>query len=59
VGTWHEFPVSDQYQLQAESFGRVIRGKEKLVWGPGDAMMNMRIIDCLFKSAASGKFVKV
>jgi predicted dehydrogenase len=59
VGTWHAFPVSDQYQLQAESFGRVIRGKEKPVWGAADAMMNMRIIDCMFKSASTGKFVKV
>ncbi len=59
MGTWHEMPISDQYQLQAESFGRVIRGKEKLIWGPADAMMSMRILDCLFKSADSGKFVKV
>jgi predicted dehydrogenase len=58
-GTWHEFPVSDQYQLQAESFGRVVRGKEKLTWGAADAMMNMRILDCLFKSGSTGKFVKI
>jgi predicted dehydrogenase len=59
VGSWHEFPISDQYQLQAESFGRVIRGKEKLVWGAADALTNMRILDCLFKSGETGKFVKV
>jgi predicted dehydrogenase len=58
-GTWHSFPVSDQYQLQAESFGRVIRKKEKLVWGVDDALTNMRIIDALFKSGKNGRFEKV
>ena len=27
VGEWTELPVSDQYQLQAEAFGRVVRGR--------------------------------
>jgi predicted dehydrogenase len=58
-GTWHGFPVSDQYQLQAESFGRVIRKKEKLVWGVEDAITNMRILDALRKSGKSGKFEKI
>jgi predicted dehydrogenase len=58
-GTWHSFPVSDQYQLQAESFSRVVRKKEKLVWGVEDAITNMRIIDALFKSGKSGKFEKL
>ena len=58
-GKWHSFPVSDQYQLQAESFSRVIRKKEKLVWGVEDAITNMRIIDALFKSSKGGKFEKI
>jgi len=58
-GTWHSFPVSDQYQLQAESFGRVIRNKEKLTWGIDDAITNMRILDALFKSGKNGRFEKV
>jgi predicted dehydrogenase len=57
-GTWHELPVSDQYQLQAEAFGRVVRGKEKLIWGVDDAIMNMRIIDAFFRSERSGKWEK-
>jgi predicted dehydrogenase len=58
-GKWHVFPVSDQYQLQAESFSRVIRKKQKLVWGVEDALTNMRIIDALFKSGKNGKFEKI
>jgi predicted dehydrogenase len=58
-GTWHSFPVSDQYQLQAESFGRVIRKKEKPVWGVEDAITNMRVLDALLKSGKSGKFEKI
>jgi predicted dehydrogenase len=56
VGKRVEFPVSDQYQLQAESFSRAVRGKEKLVWGVDDAIMNMRIIDAFFRSEKSGKW---
>ncbi len=52
-------PVSDQYQLQAEAFGRVIRKKEKLKWGIGDAIQNMRIIDAFFKSGRTGRWEKV
>ncbi|HUR44194.1 MAG TPA: Gfo/Idh/MocA family oxidoreductase [Aestuariivirga sp.] len=57
-GTWTELPVSDQYQLQAEAFGRVVRGKEKLIWGVDDAIQNMRIIDAYFRSEKSGKWEK-
>ncbi len=32
-GKTHALPVSDQYQLQAEAFNRVIRGKEKAAYG--------------------------
>jgi predicted dehydrogenase len=57
-GTWTELPVSDQYQLQAEAFGRVIRGKQKPVWGVEDAIQNMRILDALFRSEMSRKWEK-
>ena len=59
VGTWHSYPVSDQYQLQGESFSRVVRKKEKQQWGVEDACTNMRIIDALFRSGNSGKFEKI
>jgi predicted dehydrogenase len=58
-GTWHSFPVSDQYQLQAEAFGRVIRKKEKQRWGVEDALTNMRVLDALFRSGKSGRFEKI
>jgi predicted dehydrogenase len=49
----------DQYQLQAESFGRHIRSKKKLVWGVDDAIGNMKIIDALFKSEKTKRWEKV
>jgi predicted dehydrogenase len=58
VGKWVELPVSDQYQLQAEAFGRVVRGKEAARWGVEDAIMNMRIIDAFFRSEKSRKWEK-
>jgi predicted dehydrogenase len=58
VGSWHELPVSDQYQLQAEDFGRVVRGRQKLGWGVDDAIQNMRIIDAFFRSEKSGRWEK-
>jgi predicted dehydrogenase len=56
VGEWIEMPVSDQYMLQAEAFGRVIRKKQKLAWGVDDAIQNMKIIDAFFRSEKSGKW---
>ena len=58
-GTWHSFPVSDQYQLEAEAFGREIRSPKKLVWGVDDAIQNMKIIDAFFRSEKSKKWEKV
>lgn len=58
VGEWVEMPVSDQYQLQAEAFGRVIRKKQKPQWGVEDAIQNMKIIDAFFRSEKSGKWEK-
>jgi len=58
VGEWVELPVSDQYQLQAEAFGRVIRKKRKPFWGVDDAIRNMKIIDAFFRSEKSGKWEK-
>ena len=58
VGKWTELPVTDQYQLQAEAFGRVIRKQEKPAWGVEDAIQNMKIIDAFFRSEKSGKWEK-
>jgi predicted dehydrogenase len=53
-GYWRTLPVSDQYQRQAEAFGRVVRGQEKLDWGVADAIQNMKIIDAFFRSEKTG-----
>jgi predicted dehydrogenase len=58
VGEWTELPVSDQYQLQAEAFGRVIAKKQKPFWGVEDAIQNMKILDAFFRSEKSGKWEK-
>jgi len=52
-------PKSDQYRLQGETFSRVIRGTEKPVFGVEDAISQMRVIDALFRSSSSGKWVKL
>ena len=59
VGAWHSYPVSDQYQLQAEAFGRAVRSAKKLQWDVGDAIKNMKVIDALFKAGKSGTWEKV
>ena len=57
-GEWTSLPVSDQYQLQAEAFGRVIRKKQKPFWGVEDAIQNMKILDAFFRSEKSKKWEK-
>lgn len=59
VGHWHEYPISDQYQLQAEAFGRAVRSGQKPKWGVEDAIKNMKVIDAVFKAGKSGKWEKV
>jgi predicted dehydrogenase len=58
-GVWISYPVSDQYQLQAEAFGRAIRAKKRPAWGVEDAIQNMKIIDAFFKSEKTKKWEKV
>lgn len=58
-GKTHELPVSDQYQLQAEAFGRVIRKQGKADYGIKDAIQNMKIIDAFFRSEKSRKWEEV
>jgi predicted dehydrogenase len=54
-----DVPVADQYQLQAEAFGRAVRGEAPLGWGVADAIKNMKIIDAFFRSEKSKKWEKV
>jgi len=49
-----DFPPCDQYQLQGEAFSRAVRGEQPLGHGVDDAVMNMRILDALFRSGETG-----
>ncbi len=49
-------PASDQFTLQAEAFSRAVLGQESLPWGIEDSILNMRVLDALFRSEASGRW---
>ena len=49
----------DQYTLETETFSRAVRGEIHLPYGLEDALMNMHIIDALFRSEKSGQFEEV
>jgi predicted dehydrogenase len=53
-----KLPKVDQYQLQGEIFSRAVRGKEKIAFGVEDAILQMRVIDALFRSEKSGAWEK-
>ena len=48
-------PAADQYRLQMEAFSRAVRGEKPDAAGLEDAMVNMRVIEALFRSAGSGR----
>lgn len=52
-------PPCDQYTLEAEAFCRAIRGEAPLPYGPEDAVLNLRIIDALFRSEKSARWEDV
>ncbi|HVY19261.1 MAG TPA: Gfo/Idh/MocA family oxidoreductase [Bauldia sp.] len=52
-----KLPRADQYQLQGETFSRAVRGKP-LEFGLDDAILQMRVIDAMFRSEKSGNWEK-
>jgi predicted dehydrogenase len=52
-------PACDQYSLQGDAFSRAVRGEAPLPWGIEDAVANMRVLDALFRSEASGRWEDV
>jgi predicted dehydrogenase len=50
---------SDQYMLQGEAFSRAVRGEIELPYGVDDAVLNMRVIDALFRSEKTGRWEEV
>jgi predicted dehydrogenase len=53
------FPIVDQYHLQSEAFSRAVRTGSDVENGPEIAVGNMRVIDALFRSAASGGWERI
>ena len=47
-------PTADQYELQGAAFSKAIRGVERFPYGVEDAIMNMRVLDAIFRSEKSG-----
>jgi predicted dehydrogenase len=54
-----EIAPCDQYQLQGEAFSRAVRGVEPLAYGVDDAVMNMRILDALYRSGENAQWETV
>ena len=51
-----DFPVCDQYGLQGDAFSRAALGEAPLEFPIEDAVLNMRVIDALFRSAERGSW---
>ena len=49
-----QFAICDQYTLQGDAFSRAILNATPLEFPIEDAILNMRVIDALFRSAKSG-----
>ena len=54
-----DFPVCDQYTLQAESFVRTLRGEQKNHVPLEDALANMKVLEAIFRAGDSGKWEEV
>jgi predicted dehydrogenase len=52
-------PANDQYTSQGEAFSRRVREESPTTAPLLDAMVNMRVIDAIFRSAGSGRFEEV
>jgi predicted dehydrogenase len=51
-----EFAICDQYTLQGDAFSSAVLGKAPLEFPLEDAVLNMRVIDALFRSAERGSW---
>lgn len=49
----------DQYTEQAEAFALAVLGGPPLPWGVEDAILNMRVIDAIFRSEKTGGWAEV
>lgn len=53
------FPDIDQFECQVTNFSRAVRGLGSPLFGLEDAIANLRVIDAIRSSMASGQFVEV
>ena len=51
-----EFPVADQYTIQADCFSDAVRGVGPVPVSLEDAVANMEVLDKLFRSAETGRW---
>ena len=54
-----EFPPSDQYEKQVTNFSNHVLKKSKLDYNLDDAKKNMKVIDALFQSLKSNKWINL
>jgi predicted dehydrogenase len=54
-----EFPVCDQYTIQASLFSETIRGNRDQEIPLEDAIRNMAVIDALVSSATTGQWKEI
>ncbi|MDC7232047.1 MAG: Gfo/Idh/MocA family oxidoreductase [Spirochaetales bacterium] len=54
-----DFPVCDQYTLQAESFVRTLKGEQENHVPLEDALQNMKVLEAIFRSGESGRWEDV
>ncbi len=53
------FDAVDQYTLQGDAFSKAILDNTNVPTGLQDAVNNMAVIDAVFKSAATGEWIKI
>jgi predicted dehydrogenase len=61
-GTWKEtieLPTCNQYTVQGDLFSRAVRGQGPLPYPLEDSVLNMRVIDAVFKAAESGRWEEI
>jgi predicted dehydrogenase len=51
-----ELPVSNQYTVQGDLFSQAVRGLIPQPYPLEDSILNMRVIDAVFRAAASGRW---
>jgi predicted dehydrogenase len=53
------FEATDQYTLQGDAFARAIRDGTPLTFPLEDAVLNMRVVDAIFRAGESGRWETV